>query len=165
MKNQATLSNVINFPKLQDRSVSIMDPDPSSPGALAMPLPASEKEQEGDTCAFLALKQGNIYVHAVSIHGGSQVIGRDGLRLALNLPNEISQYISKHHCVISSRSMDGKTREYLIKNTSKTNGTYLNGKRLGSSNSDLISSGDQIQIGHLEFRFFEGGECWATGEC
>lgn len=58
--------------------------------------------------------------------------------------------ISREHALILWESEDS---EYCVEDLQSTNGTKVNGKRVRSA---TLESGDEIQVGHTKFTFYEG---------
>lgn len=159
-----TYQNIIRVNFNQSGAIRSESPEPTNPGALAMASALPRGESEEISSAFLALKVDNSYLHALSIPRVQITVGRERLKLALDLPDEIANYVSRKHCIFSLSKGKGAKKGYLIRSVSETNGTYLNGRKLPWGRNFSISSGDLIRIAGLELCFFEGGESLAVGE-
>lgn len=66
--------------------------------------------------------------------------------------------ISREHALILWEPEAG---EYCVEDLQSTNGTKVNGKRVRSA---TLESGDEIQIGHTRFTFYEGTSAEAIEE-
>ncbi len=66
--------------------------------------------------------------------------------------------ISREHALIL---WEPEASEYCVEDLQSTNGTKVNGKRVRSA---TLESGDEIQIGHTKFTFYEGASAEAISD-
>ena len=61
-----------------------------------------------------------------------------------------AQVVSRMHCCIYHEAF--KDDEYLVEDLNATNGTYLNGERLGNHERKKLSDGDVLKIAAISFK-------------
>ena len=61
-----------------------------------------------------------------------------------------AQVVSRMHCCIYHEAF--KADEYLVEDLNATNGTYLNGERLGNHERKKLSDGDVLKIAAISFK-------------
>ncbi len=62
------------------------------------------------------------------------------------------EMLSREHCIFIIK----KEKEAYITDLGSTNKTFLNGKELKPEKEYRLSSGDEIQLGHQTFVYYEG---------
>jgi len=92
--------------------------------------------------AILITLQGPESGRTFALDGPATLIGRQ-FDSAICLAGK---QVSRHHAQVTER--DGG---YFVEDLDSSNGTYLNGKRLGSP--ELLQLEDRIRIGDTEFRY------------
>ena len=61
-----------------------------------------------------------------------------------------AQVVSRMHCCIYHEAF--KDDEYLVEDLNATNGTYINGERLGNHERKKLSDGDVLKIAAISFK-------------
>ncbi|MCX4094968.1 FHA domain-containing protein [Nocardia sp. alder85J] len=117
-------------------SVSGEPPAPRAPGESQLPQPSGSPRAIG----FGAGSE------MIPLGAGEKIeIGRNfDLRLPEALRGDIG--VSRHHAEIG---FDDRNRAG-IRDLGSTNGTYVNGKRIGSSKPTPLADGDRIRVGNYE---------------
>ena len=79
------------------------------------------------------------------LNGGVVTIGRDAAN-PIPLPNDAN--VSRRHATVQSES-----GQYAVTDHGSSNGTYVNGVKIGAQAPQPLRPGDEINIGNTRFRF------------
>ena len=112
--------------------------------------PVTEEPEEmtvGIQCAYLLL-QGDVSAR-IDLTKPVFLIGRSKTDCDFTIPGG-DLCVSRRHCSIIKKQL-----EYYLRNDSKTNPTFLNGKSVSLPEGEILHSGDRIDIGNQVLTFFD----------
>jgi len=117
-------------------------------GTVLDPRLAPKRLKEGlvpeDTGIFLRVEEGGDAGAVFTLSaGGVYLIGRDGADIVLG-----DDKVSRRHAELGLYGPDA----WVIRDLASTNGTFVNGKRVGDKAK--LFNGDQLQLGDTKLRLF-----------
>lgn len=117
-------------------------PEETAPPEAKVPEPAAEPEPEEKRLLLISDATGEAFLldHDLSI-------GREDDN-DLCIPEPDGHYVSGHHAIIVIQG-----RDVFLKDTDSTNGTFINGKRIGSKR---LKPGQKVKFADVEFSVTEG---------
>jgi len=114
---------------------------------------SEKKKEKQPTSRYCLTLQGE--QHRIALpRTGSLVLGRFDPTIKTSPDIDLS-YDDRNHCVISRRHarITGHNGQHEIEDLGSTNGTRVNGKRLGIGQKVRLKPGDQVALGHCQYTY------------